>query len=279
MPHSQSTQGSAQTRPLTRSTAYLRFMRALLATNLKASVAKRGQFWLQVGFMIINNVIWFTFWWSLMDHVQELRGWGLRDVMLLFGIAACGFGAMQAFAGGVRHLSRLIDNGELDPLLVQPKATWLYAVGARSQPSGFGDMVSGSYFLYLSGYVRWDNALLACLCIASSACVFLAVGLVTYSLAFWLPRTESLSRQAQDFVLLFSSYPESLFTGVMRILLFTVLPAGFITYVPVHVLRDASLSEVPLAIAAAGAFLTTGIWIFGRGLRRYASGSRFSLWT
>jgi len=279
MSNAQPTHAPIPTRRLTRLAAYTRFMRALLMTNLKASLAQRGKFWLQVGFMIINNLIWFTFWWALMDNVKSLRGWGVRDIMLLFGIAASGYGTMQVFAGGVRHLSRLIDNGELDPLLVQPKATWLYAVGSRSQPSGFGDVLSGSYFLYASGYVHWYNAPLACLCILSSASVFLAMGLITYSLAFWLPRTEALSRQLQDFVLVFSTYPESLFTGIMRILLFTIVPAGFITYVPVHILRDASLIEFPLAITVAAAFLTAAIWVFGQGLKRYASGSRFSLWT
>lgn len=108
--------------------------------------------------------------------------------------------------------------------------------------------------------------------------MFTGASLAFYSLAFWLRHTEALSRQALEFTILFSLYPESLFVGAERILLFSVLPAGFISYVPVHLLRDGKLGELPLLLAAALGFVCLGVWVFERGLRRYASGSRFSVW-
>jgi ABC-2 type transport system permease protein len=57
-----------------------------------------------------------------------------------------------------------------------------------------------------------------------------------------------------------------------------LLPAGFVSYVPVHILRDGRLEELPLLIAAAVGFMVLGIATFERGLRRYASGSRFGVW-
>ena len=38
----------------------LRFLRALLVTNFKASAALRGAFLLQAGFMALNNFIFFA---------------------------------------------------------------------------------------------------------------------------------------------------------------------------------------------------------------------------
>jgi ABC-2 type transport system permease protein len=254
------------------------FVRALLATNLKTVVAQRGQFALQASFMLINNLSFFVFWWVLFDKVDAIRGWVIADVQLLYGFSAAAYGVMIVFAGGVRHISRWVDEGELDPLLVQPKATWLYAVGSRSQPSGVGDILSGVVFLAISGQVDVRNAALAVLCVACGACVFLGSALAFYSLAFWLRRTDTLSRQLLDFLILFSLYPESLFGGTLRLALFSLLPAGFIAYVPVHVIRDGALWEVPLLVLAATGFVTLGIGVFQSGLRRYASGSRFGVW-
>jgi viologen exporter family transport system permease protein len=263
---------------MTRITANLQFLRALFATNLKAVAAQRGQLALQAVLMFINNLCFFVFWWVLFDNVETIRGWVVADIQLLYGFSATAFGLMVVAAGGVRHISRWVDEGELDPLLVQPKATWLYAVGSRSQPSGVGDIASGVMFLAVSGRIDLGNVVLAVACVACGACVFLGSALAFYSLAFWLRRTETFSRQLLDFLILFSLYPESLFGGALRFVLFSVLPAGFIAYVPVHIIRDGALAELALLVLAAAGFLALGVGVFHRGLRRYASGSRFGVW-
>lgn len=263
---------------LTRVTAHCQFLRVLVLTNLKAAAAQRGKFWLQLSFMMLNNCVWLVFWWVLFRRVGSLRSWRVDDVVLLYGVSATAFGLMQALTGGVRHLGRWIDEGELDPLIIQPKPTWLYAVCSRSQPTGFGDALSGAVFMLVSGHVRAHNAWLALLCVSCGAGVLLGVALTCYSSAFWLRRSEALSRQTVDFVVMFSMYPEVLFRGPLLWCLFTLLPAGFVTYVPVHILRDGKLAELPWLIAAAVGFMMLGVTVFERGLRRYASGSRFGVW-
>src|SRR5579859_1676678 len=116
----------------------LTFVRALVVTNLKATLALRGAFAIQVVFMMLNNFAFFVFWWVLMGRVTTLRGWHIGDIELLFGMVAVAFGLAVTIAGGVRHLGRFIDEGDLDTLLTQPKPVLLYALGIRSSPSGVG---------------------------------------------------------------------------------------------------------------------------------------------
>ena len=49
----------------------LRFTRALIATNLKASFALRGSFWIQAAFMVMNNLIFFSVWWIFFSALLE----------------------------------------------------------------------------------------------------------------------------------------------------------------------------------------------------------------
>jgi ABC-2 type transport system permease protein len=186
------------------------------------------------------------------------------------------FGLAVSLAGGVRHLGRLIEQGDLDTLLTQPRSVLVYALGLRSQPSGFGDALSGVMFIAWSGEVSWSTLPLLVTAIIASALIFVACGIVFFSLAFWLGKVETVARQLWELLITFSLYPEPLFGGALRLALFTLLPAGFVGYLPARVVQAASLRDAVLLAAAAIAYLAVAVVVFDRGLRRYTSASRFN---
>src|SRR4051794_959684 len=254
----------------------LAFARALVATNLKASLALRGAFLVQVLFMALNNLTFFVFWWVLMQQTPSLRGWRLADIQVLFGVVAVGYGLTVTFAGGVRYLGQAIEDGALDTLLTQPKPVLMHALGLRLQPSGFGDVLSGLLFIAWSGQVSWRTAPAVAIAIVAGALVCVACGIVFFSLAFWVGRVETAARQLWELLLTFSLYPEPLFGGALRFALFTVLPAGFVGYLPARIVRAPSLQDVTMLAIGAAVYLAIAVQVFEAGLRRYASGSRFS---
>lgn len=254
----------------------LSFTRALVATNVKATLELRTAFAIQVVFMTLNNLTFFVFWWVLMDRVTTLRGWRLGDIQMLFGIVAASFGLTVTLAGGVRHLGRFIEDGDLDTLLTQPKSVLLYALGLRSQPSGLGDLISGAIFIAWSGQMSWHTLPFVAVVVIASALIFVACGIVFFSLAFWLGRVDTVATQLWELLLTFSLYPEPLFGGTLRLILFTVLPAGFVGYLPVRILHAPSLMNVAILVTGAIGYLSLAVFVFDRGLRRYASGSRFT---
>jgi ABC-2 type transport system permease protein len=254
----------------------LRFVRALVATNLKASLALRGAFAMQVAFMVLNNLTFFVFWWVLMRRTPSLRGWHLADIEVLFGVVAASYGLTVTLAGGVRYLGQLIEDGALDTLLTQPKPVLLHALGLRLQPSGFGDVLSGLLFIAWSGHVSWRTAPAVGLAILGGALVCAACGIVFFSLAFWVGRVETAARQLWELLLTFSLYPEPLFGGALRLALFTVVPAGFVGYLPASVVREPSVQNMSILAIGAAVYLVVALQLFDAGMRRYASGSRFS---
>ena len=253
----------------------LRFARALAVTNLRSSLALRGSFWLQAVFMLGNNFAFFTTWWIIFDRFQTLGGWRIQDVLTLFGVVAPGFGLSVTLAGGTRLLARAIVEGDLDPLLVQPKSPLLHWIGSASSASGWGDVATGVAMLWLAGRLDWAHAPFILFAIAASAIVFAASFVVFASFAFWLGEVEQLALQLRDFTLNFSLYPETLFGGGIQILLYTVLPAGFVGFLPVDVVRNPSIASCALALAGALAWWGLAVGVFALGLRRYESGSRF----
>ncbi|MHC4958126.1 MAG: ABC transporter permease [Planctomycetota bacterium] len=255
----------------------LRFLGALVATNLKASMALRGAFFMQVVFMLFNNLIFFVTWWIFFDRFKSVNGWDLRDMAAIYAVCAIGFGLSVVFGEGARHLARQIIEGELDSFLAQPKPPLLQAVASRSMAAGWGDIVTGFLLMALGGYA---SPLAYVMLIVASLCaglMFLASTVIFHSSAFWLSGAGDIARQFSDFLLMFSLFPKTVFGGFLKVLLYTVIPAGFISYVPVELVRG---FNVPMLLASVGGvvvYSAIALLVFRLGLRRYESGSRFGV--
>ena len=255
----------------------LRYLRALLATNVRAAMALRGAFWTQAIFMAVNNLVFFTVWFLFFHKYESVRGWRLGDVAALYGISAFGFGLCITVAEGVRNLARKIVDGDLDAYLTQPKPVVVAASMSESNPSGWGDIASGLVLLAISGYMTASNVPWLLLTPVLAAMAFCGIALLICSLAFWFGPMDTLARLIMEFTILLSVYPSSIFGGGLRIVLFTVIPAGFVSHLPVSLLRDFSWAHVAQATLGASAFLAIALWVFHRGLRRYTSGNRFGV--
>ncbi len=253
------------------------FAVALISRNVKQSFALRGAFWLSASFMLLNNVLFFTLWWILMARFEHVRGWRLSDVMCLYGISAGGFGCAVILAGGVRDLARKVHDGGLDAWLTQPKSVLMQAVASQTNPSGWGDMASSVLLLSWSGAVELSTLPFLLIGLGCAAVTFIASGVVVHSLAFWLGRTDPLSRALWDFTVTFSVYPPSLFGPWLKLFLFTILPAGLVSYLPVELLKRPSLITLASSVLGTASYAAFAAWFFARGLRRYESGNRFSV--
>jgi ABC-2 type transport system permease protein len=77
-------------------------------------------------------------------------------------------------------------------------------------------------------------------------------------------------------ILIMASYPLDIFGGPTKVVLFTLIPAAFVTGLPASLLRDFDTGTALGLAAAAAFFALLGIGLFRLGLRRYASGA---LWT
>lgn len=257
--------------------ANLGFASRLVSCQLQASFALRGAFWTSVVLMLVNDLIFFSTWWILMARFGHVGGWRLDDMMCLYGISAAGYGLCVVVTGGIHDLSRRIDEGDLDAFLTQPKSVLVQALASRTQPSGWGDISVALGLFALSGKVHKETVPALLVGVLCGFVTFVACGIVMHSLAFWFGRTQTLSRALWEFTLTFSMYPPPLFGSGVRFVLFTLLPAGLASYLPVELLRHPSWSALGAALGGSLAYAAFAVWLFEQGLRRYASGNRFNV--
>jgi ABC-2 type transport system permease protein len=78
-------------------------------------------------------------------------------------------------------------------------------------------------------------------------------------------------------MLTFALYPGTLFSGAVKALLFTALPAGIIAWLPVSLIRQWDWTTAALLVLAGGAMIALSVWVFYAGLRRYESGNLLAM--
>ena len=84
---------------------------------------------------------------------------------------------------------------------------------------------------------------------------------------------EGVSRFMGEALTTFALYPSALFDGAARILIYTLVPAAFMTHLPVALLRDFSWGPFGGVLLFALLLTMASRWVFRAGLRRYESGN------
>jgi ABC-2 type transport system permease protein len=247
---------------------------ALARHNLAAGLSRRGAALTSIVMMFANNIIFFVIWVLYFSNFSSLRGWGLADFSLLMGAGTWGFGVMVVTLGGVREIARVVVDGSLDVHLGRPTHPLPTLLLSRSTASGWGDAASAFVFWCWFADLGLTDLPFAILVSTAGGLVLAALVTMFQSLAFWLPRTSAMGDMFLDMVITITIYPQNIYGFFVRLMLFTALPAAFVTYVPVQAIREGSWLKALMVIAAAIFYSALAAWIFERGLRRYTSGNR-----
>ena len=175
--------------------------------------------------------------------------------------------------GNGTMLAGMIAEGKLDAWMLYPRALLSHLLLGRMSASSWGDAIFGYVIYFFMVQPNPAQFLLFVLLSFSTALLFVGFSVATGSLSFFVGNASELATQWRMSMITFGTYPAVLFDGGVRLLLFTLIPAGFITYFPVLALRDLSLINGLYALLGALAVLAVAIVIFYTGLRRYESGN------
>jgi ABC-2 type transport system permease protein len=249
------------------------FFLHLLRTSIRASITLRGAFLIEASLMILNNLIFFSMWWIFFRQFNDIRGWQLNDMAAAMAILSGSYGLSQICFGGIKHFGVAILNGDLDSYMTQPKNLLLHLAGSKSRSKGWGHLATMIILLILGGFR--DSIPLVSLLTLSGCLIFTAYGIIVNSLTFWLGSIEAVSQKLLDSLFLFSLYPSNIYSGVLQLVMFTLIPAGLIGYVPVELLRSFSWTKAAILFFGCSTFLSLAICVFYLGLKRYESGNRF----
>ncbi len=251
----------------------LKFLLAIWKTNLLSAMEYRVAFLTQVIGMILNNAIYFMIWIIFFDRFKEVRGWGIHEMYVTFGVLASSFGLVSLLFGNSFYLGEIITKGRLDYYLSMPRPVLLHTVASRMISSGMGDFTYGILSYAVSGYFSWDGLGRFMLGTVLAAVVFASFMILMQSLAFWFGMMTNLAGLALNAMTTFGIYPITLFDNYAKLLLFTLIPAALMGAVPAEFVRTSTWQSLAELLAGALTLLFIAVTVFRLGLKRYESGS------
>ena len=247
-----------------------------LKTSLLETWTKRGSFLTQVTFMIVNDLVFVAFWFLFFNRVGEVRGWDAGRTLTLLAILATVTGIALGLCANARHLGEIISSNQLDAVLPLPVDPLAYLLARRIDTALLGDLLFGPVLFLVFGeptLLRTAIYLLVSLCGAAVLISFLlALGSLTFFLGGRGEQTE-LGFQA---ILILSAYPIDLFTGLTKVIMFTAVPAAFVSGLPARLVDDFSGTQAALLLTVTVAFVLGARALFRAGLHRYRSGASWS---
>ena len=238
--------------------------------GLMREMINKTSFVMNVLFMILNNATFIIQWIVIYSLREDVGGYTFNQVLLLWAIAASTYGFSRFFFKRSFSLSELITNGKLDSFLVQPKNVLISAITTEVEVSAIGDILYGYIVLAISGLTVTKFLLFSFFSI-TGALMVVDIAVMLGSLSFWFGRSEMIADTGNSLITNFATYPDGIFKGVARILLLTVIPVGFTSYIPVWVMTEFNLWLFLVVIAITVLFTIITFLIFYRGLRRYSS--------
>ena len=253
-------------------------MRGLWQTSRNAFAevaAKPRALGVQMLIMAINDFVWVIFWVLFFDQVGTLGGWDRDTILVLQAVLTTAGGLSLGFLANARHIGSMAVGGDLDAVLALPVSPLRFVLLRRVEPVNLGDLAFGLALFFVACDPTPQRTVVFLLVSLASAVLLTGFLVLAGSLAFFSGRSES-GELGFHSMLLLGAYPVDLFAGAIRVVLFTVIPAAFISAVPAQLVEDFDLGQAAALAGVATLLAVAASATFTAGLRRYTSGS---VWT
>jgi ABC-2 type transport system permease protein len=228
-------------------------------------------FWMTVNILTISVIY---------EHTDSIAGWSKYQMMTLVGTSLLIQRLLMGFFwSSIFEMGRNVRNGNFDYVLAQPGNVLFMASTRKLDPDSLvNSFVACSVVIYsahkLGLHPSAAQIALYVLMIGCGLVIHYSILVLSMSLTFWLTNSQGL--EGGYFTLTeFSRLPEKAFTGLItRVLFVWILPVVVVTNTPANTLLHHfdGWAGVRLFGYSAGVFVLA-VFVFNRGLRKYASAS------
>jgi ABC-2 type transport system permease protein len=236
------------------------------------AAAKPGALAAQMGVMLVNDVVWLVFWVLFFRRVGTIGGWNGQSIRLLLAVLTSAGGITLGLLSNARALGRIAVAGELDAVLTLPVPPLAYVLVRKVEPVNLGDLVFGVLLFAVTGSPSIGRTAVFVAAVLASSALMTSFLVLTGSLVFFFGRNEG-GELGLHAILLLAAYPVDIFAGAVKLILYTVVPAVFVSNVPARLIDSFDVAEAMWLVLVAAAFGAAAWTTFTIGLRRYTSGS------
>lgn len=227
-------------------------------------------FWMTVNLLLVSVIY---------RHTDTIAGWSQYEMVLLVGTSMI----IQRFLMGffwssIFEFGRNVRTGNFDFFLAQPGNVMFMATTRKLDPDGLiNSVVAAGVVIYAARQLGLhpsvlDLALYAFLILCGLA-IHYSILMLSTSMVFWLTSAQGV--EGGYFTLMeFSRLPREAFKGITNTLFVWLLPVVVVSNAPARTLLHGFEWQWALWLfVLAVVWFALAVFVFNRGLRRYASAS------
>jgi ABC-2 type transport system permease protein len=251
---------------------HLNFLWRLLLTNFRLSLAYRGAFVFTVIITVVKQILFLLSWHFFFEKYKVIQGWNFEHLLVAYGSVCFSVGFVETFFYGLKDLPRMVETGQLDSFLLQPKNVILNIAMSKGDMSALGELITGVLLISYSGY--FINSFPAIILILSLSTVFMFSLLLYIScISFFVKNSFDFIRELNLNAIIVATQPNVAYRGLLKMLTFTILPVAFLSFFPIEFLRTGYWYYLCVTVVGTLFFFGLACWIFYIGLKRYESGN------
>lgn len=256
--------------------------KAMMFKNLRESTAYKLDFVLGVSAHLLMQASSLLLVMTIYTHTDSMGGFTFEHSLILYGCSLLATGIEEFFLHNVWSISRHVNMGTLDSILLRPVKPILMLVMDGTSIHGFVLGICGMVCL-IFGFVRgdilfgWWKCLWLILCSVSGAFIIFAVTLIMETLAFWF--TDVMNAVIMvDNLRQFVRYPITIYQPFIRNILIFIIPYAFTSFFPAALLLDmdeyANYAYLTPLIAIGLVIIASAFFRFGLKFYHSSGGGR-----
>jgi ABC-2 type transport system permease protein len=258
---------------------YLRYA----AASVRAQMQYPGSFVMLSVAQLLGTVIEVAGIWALFNHFGQVQGWRLGEVAVFYGVVNIAFAFADALTRGFDVFGTdYVRTGAFDRILLRPRTTALQILGHELRLTRCGRLIQAAVVLALGTAATrlvWDVDAIALFAwaVAGGMALFSGLLILQATLAFWTVESLEVANVLTYGGVQAAQYPLGVYQAWFRTILIYIVPIGAVAYFPVvALLGKTDPLGAPdwflIASPALGfAFLAAALWVWGFGVRKYAS--------
>lgn len=213
---------------------YIAFAKVVFLTQLEY----RGQYFMRMLSKVISWSSGFIMILVLLNRFNRIGNWGTYEILFLYALDVLSYSiAGTFFMGPFGKLPHLIIRGELDQILVRPVNPLVYLICTKVSAGYTSNYIIGITVIIicinkLNITIAIGGVLWFILVILGASLIQAAGFIATAVPAFWFLKSEGLNQIFYKNLTGFISYPLSIYSKGIQVLLTFIIPYAFINYYP-----------------------------------------------
>jgi len=216
---------------------YLKLYFVLIGAILRAQMQYKVSFIMQV---IAAFIVTFTDFIAIMfifSKFDNIKGWTLWEVGLLYGMTSVSFSIAEMVARGFDMFSRMVRLGDFDRLLLRPAGIFIQLITSEFDLRKIGRISQGLMVLIVAwvklgigfGLIKLIFLLAA---LTNGILFYMALLIAGAAICFWSVESTELPNMFTYGGVESTSYPIPIYRRWFRNILIFVIPLAFVNYFP-----------------------------------------------